>query len=1253
MHRRSSALGLLLLALVVMLLPLIASSPVQAAITTKVFTTTADAYVTSAAPKKKFGTTQQLRVSGSPTQQSFLRFSVTDVPVPVTKAVLTLSSTKPVSVPLTVRGVTGSWTESGLSWSNKPGLGTTFGGVGSVPSGRLEIDVTDAVTASGTLNLALVTTSTSSTVAELASRETGTSAATLTVTGGVADTTPPPAPTGLSATAGESSVALTWAAVVDPDLGEYWLYRRVQGQAWPTEVTQKLAATQTAYTDAGLQNGTTYEYYVAAVDDSGNKSGPSGVATATPLQVQDSTLPAAPAAPSIVAGDGSATLTWQPNTEPDVRDYRIFRKPAAETAWATDPVGTTTGRTFTDSGLVNGTEYEYRLTAVDTSDNESSPSPSVKATPRPAPDTVSPLAPKSFTASAGDGSVALGWAPNDESDLAGYRVYRQSADGSWPATALHQASAPSTAWTDTSVTNGRSYTYRVTALDVTGNESPASVPASATPQAPADTTRPSAPAGLTASSLDGGVSLAWTPSPENDVAGYRIYRRTTSGDWPAKPLQEVSGTETVDRDVVAGTSYEYRVTALDTSLNESAPSASATVTPIVPADTTPPATPQHLTVTAGNAVATLGWTANPEPDLARYQVFRRVTGTEWPGQPTTSVTAPGWTDTSVVNGTVYEYRLVAVDTAGNTSQPSAPVTARPTSQPCAASSDYAASVLATPSLAAYWRLGDRSGTTACEARGIAPGVYNGGFSLGGAGALAADSNTAANFNGSTGYVKVTDKPALSFTSAMTAEAWLSPRTTAGSQTIIRKSSQYLFRVVDGMLVGRVWIGGKTYEAWSGPVVTAGRFQHVAMTYDGLALRVFRNGVQVASSVVSGTLGASTMSVYLGASDPYYDWVDGSLDEVAVYSTALAPQTLTSHYRVGAAIDGSGPEDLTALGAPTAIGLTWPAVLDATGYRVYQRDADGTWPAAPRATTTTTSYQATGLTDGQRYAFRVTAVVAGTESRPSVIREATPVDDVLLTAGDIAHNSMRSELTATLLDRNGGSVMTLGDNAYPDGSAADFASYYAPTWGRHLWRTRGVIGNHEYNVDNGTPYWDYFGAAAGPRGLGYYSYDLAGWHVIVLNSNCWYVGGCGAMSPQMQWLLSDLQASTARCTIAAWHHPLFSSGYPNGVDATMREPWQVLMSYGVEVVLTGHDHAYERFAPQDAYGVATPTGIREFIVGTGGASLYPTSTILPNSQVRSIDTRGILRLDLDPDAYSWRFIPVDGGTATDSGTDTCH
>ena len=263
--------------------------------------------------------------------------------------------------------------------------------------------------------------------------------------------------------------------------------------------------------------------------------------------------------------------------------------------------------------------------------------------------------------------------------------------------------------------------------------------------------------------------------------------------------------------------------------------------------------------------------------------------------------------------------------------------------------------------------------------------------------------------------------------------------------------------------------------------------------------------------------------------------------------------------------------------------------------------------------------------------------------------------IILAAGDIAAcDSNGDEATAQLVARRPGTVLALGDEAYDDGSAEQFSGCYSPSWGRFKTRTRPAPGNHEYHSGAAAGYFGYFGAAAGPRGGGYYSFDLGGWHIISLNSNCSDIGGCDTGSPQERWLRADLVRHRARCTLAYWHHPRFSSGTKHGNDDAMQPIWQALYTGGADVVLSGHEHNYERFAPQTASGkLDRARGIREFVVGTGGKSHYQLGKPIANSEVRNDNTFGILELRLRRSGYSWKFIPIAGGQFTDSGSASCH
>ncbi len=265
------------------------------------------------------------------------------------------------------------------------------------------------------------------------------------------------------------------------------------------------------------------------------------------------------------------------------------------------------------------------------------------------------------------------------------------------------------------------------------------------------------------------------------------------------------------------------------------------------------------------------------------------------------------------------------------------------------------------------------------------------------------------------------------------------------------------------------------------------------------------------------------------------------------------------------------------------------------------------------------------------------------------------DPVLVGAGDIARcsNLAGAEATAKLLDGIPGTVYTTGDNAYESGTATEFTNCYDPTWGRHKARTRPSPGNHEYNTPGATGYFGYFKGAAGDSSMGYYSYDLGEWHIISLNSMCENVGGCKATSPMVTWLEQDLAANPKSCTLAYFHHPLFSSG-EHGNQTKMRPTWDALYEANADVVLNGHDHDYERFAPQTPRGAAdSARGIREFVVGTGGGSHYSIVSTKPNSRVHNTDTYGVLKLTLHPTSYDWQFVREEGKSFTDSGTTSCH
>lgn len=277
------------------------------------------------------------------------------------------------------------------------------------------------------------------------------------------------------------------------------------------------------------------------------------------------------------------------------------------------------------------------------------------------------------------------------------------------------------------------------------------------------------------------------------------------------------------------------------------------------------------------------------------------------------------------------------------------------------------------------------------------------------------------------------------------------------------------------------------------------------------------------------------------------------------------------------------------------------------------------------------------------------------SEPSAEPTSTPsaaAETVLAGAGDIGDCSTEEDsLTGKLLASIEGTIFTTGDNAYENGSPADFERCYDTVWGSFQDRTRPAPGNHEWRTGL-EGYFGYFGdAARGPDGQSWYSYDLGSWHIIVLDSECIEVGGCGPDSDQGRWLAADLAASGASCTVALWHKSRFSSG-EHGNDPSVAPFWTQLYDAGVDLVVNGHDHDYERFAPQDPSGTEDrERGIRQFVAGTGGTALRPFVDAKPNSELRLL-THGVFKLTLKDGSYDWEFIPVTGDVS-DTGTAFCH
>jgi hypothetical protein len=264
--------------------------------------------------------------------------------------------------------------------------------------------------------------------------------------------------------------------------------------------------------------------------------------------------------------------------------------------------------------------------------------------------------------------------------------------------------------------------------------------------------------------------------------------------------------------------------------------------------------------------------------------------------------------------------------------------------------------------------------------------------------------------------------------------------------------------------------------------------------------------------------------------------------------------------------------------------------------------------------------------------------------PTALPAAAATPQTLVGAGDIATCGRADRATARLLDSIPGTVFTTGDNAYPDGTLANFRDCYDPGWGRHLRRTRPSPGNHDYHVAGAAGYFRYFGTKAGPNERGYYAYNRGAWRIYSLNSEV-------LSNAQLNWLTADLRRNRSRCSMAYWHAPRFSSGV-HGNAPEVGVLWRPLYRAGVELVVNGHDHDYERFAPQRPNGTRYWMGIREFVVGTGGTGLRAFESDQRHSMARQARVHGVLKLTLRSGSYAWRFVSVDGSW-TDAGSARCH
>jgi acid phosphatase type 7 len=454
----------------------------------------------------------------------------------------------------------------------------------------------------------------------------------------------------------------------------------------------------------------------------------------------------------------------------------------------------------------------------------------------------------------------------------------------------------------------------------------------------------------------------------------------------------------------------------------------------------------------------------------------------------------------------------------------------------------------------------------------------------------------------------------------------------------------------------------------------GNGQQITITAPGYAAQPQQTSkASTVASVEAGyqVLGSASAQNFTGSFGASMYWAAG----IAVFKSATAPPPPSNDFSMTAS-----PSALSVTAGNAATSTIGTALTSGSAQNV-------TFSATGAPTGTTVAFSPASVTVGQSTTMTVTTssstpagtptlTVTGTGNSAThtvpvtlTVNVATTGDPVIAAAGDIAcgpsdpnynggngtATKCRQKYTSNLLVGAGlTNVLTLGDNLQSDDTLSGFQTAFDPTWGRVKSIMHPEVGNHEYGVSGAAGYYSYFGAGAGDPSKGYYSYNIGTWHIIEINSNCTKIsGGCGTGSPEETWVKSDLAANPSACTLAVFHHPRYSSGY-GGNNTSMAPIFQDLYDANADVVLSGHSHDYERFAPQDNAGnLDLARGITQFVVGTGGAFFTGFGTIQPNSQVHQNSTFGVLELTLHPTSYDWRFVPEAGKTWTDSGTRSCH
>jgi acid phosphatase type 7 len=1221
----------------------------------------ADAYVSSTKPDTNFGSVTRLKADQLPLQRAYLRFDLGSLSAPLSRATLMLYSESSSTIGYQVLAVAdNSWQESTLTYGNAPALtGTTSvasGGFGSRT--WTSVDVTALVHATGSSTL--VVTTSSSTTLNFGSRESGRHQPTLVVE--TADTTAPSVPSGLRVTgATGTSLSVGWTASTDAvGVTGYGAYRNG---------TRIGSTAQTSYSFSGLSCGTNYTIGIDAYDAAGNRSAQAPLVAST-SPCPDAIAPSAPTNLSVTGTTAtSASMSWSASLDNiGVSGYDLFVNG--------NKVGSSVISNYTFSGLTCNTGYTLAVQANDAAGNHSTET-TTTATTGACADSQSPSVPSGLAVGTiAETSIPVSWsASTDNVGVAGYGVYLNGS---------RVANVSARSFTFTGLSCGTSYNVGVDAYDSAGNRSGQATSATSTSTC------------QSGSGTGTGGSIKYRYAFENqsgqDVMasyGYNLIDVGSKWDADATPagtqglvwLGDYTNAPTCNWEVPDATiRTEVAAMANDPKVagfffaNESDPYGCPTAVAQHKArnqliKSLAPAKFTILTVDSNSGNTTLNqiplWKGsadyidyNPyicyQGQACDYAWLDRIIqaadnagnpyfialqafgDSEWRWPTAAEETqmlnrlktsgASGymtfswnWGGDPLLNHptvlqAIQDFNLSTSSPSGDTTPPTAPV-------------GVTVSGANQTSVSLSWNAStDNVGVTGYN-------VYQG--------------STLAGTTTTLGYTVASLPCGASYTFAVEARdaaGNLSPRssvTTSTSPCTPLNGDTTAPSVPSGLRVTGA-TGTSLSVGWTASTDAVGVTGYGA----------YRNGTRIGSTAQTSYSfsGLSCGTNYTIGIDAYDAAGNRSAQAPLVASTSPCPD----------AIAPSAPTNLSVTGTTaTSASMSWSASLDNIGVSGYDLFVNGNKVGS----SVISNYTFSGLTCNTGYTLAVQANdAAGNHSTQTTTTATTGAcsspppppsgsDPVIAAAGDICSSSIGDCAgTANLLDAiNPNAVLTLGDNAYEDGTLSQYTTEYKPYWGRHDAKVFPSPGNHDFHTANAQGYRDYYGSRAPAL---WYSYDLGAWHIISLAGDEGISASAG--SPQEQFLKADLAAHASQCILAYWHEPRFSSGTVHGSDSGVSALWNDLYAAGADLVLNGHEHNYERFAPQSPSGAADAKGIQQIVVGTGGADegTYPFGGSIANSQVRNQGTPGVLKLTLHSGSYDWQFVPAAGFSFTDSGSRAC-